>query len=67
MSDVIDDEERFFGRQLLQKSRLGPLRERMQEFVSEHRGGDVKTVRERLSKGETDLSDLVAEEREERL
>lgn len=66
MSDVIDDDDRFFGRQLLQKSRTGPLRERMQEFVSEHGDGDVKTVRRRLSKGETDLSDLVDEDREER-
>lgn len=67
MSDVIDEDDRFFGRQLLRKSRTGPLRERMRTFVSEHGAGDLKSVRRRVSTGETDLSDVVTEGREERL
>ncbi len=63
----MDEDDRFFGRQLLKKSRTGPLRERMEAFVAEHRGGDVKTVRRQLSAGDTDLSDLVSEGRDERV
>lgn len=67
MSDVLDEDDRFLGRQLLRKSRSGPLRERMRVFAAEHAEGDVQRVRRRLSAGDTDVSELVSEGRDERV
>jgi hypothetical protein len=66
MSDAADDLE-FWGRQLLKKSQLNPLRETMQEFVSKTGPTpDLVALRE-ATEGGTDLSDVVDECREERL
>lgn len=65
MSDTADDIE-FQGRQLLNKSKTDPLRERMRQFLTEHESNDFKTLREEVSE-EKPLSDIVDEDREERL
>ncbi|WP_152042732.1 hypothetical protein [Salinigranum salinum] len=66
MSDAVDDLD-FWGRQLLKKSQLNPLRERMSEFVSDTGPTpDLSELREATSGG-TDLSEIVDDEREERV
>jgi hypothetical protein len=65
MSDAVDDLD-FWGRQVLKKSQVNPLRKKMQEFVSEADELDLKEVRERTSGG-SDLSEIVKEDREERI
>jgi hypothetical protein len=65
MSDAVDDLD-FWGRQVLKKSQVNPLREKMQEFVSETNGLDLKKVRQRTSGG-SDLSEIVRTDREERI
>lgn len=66
MSDAVDDFD-FYAKQLLNKSKTNPLRQRMQEFVSEHgEQTDLKQARRAVQDGDT-LSDIVIEDREERL
>ena len=66
MSDAADDLN-FWGRQLLKKSQLNPLREKMQEFVADTgTTPDLSELRDATSGG-TDLSEIVDEEREERV
>lgn len=67
MSDTAD-RFGFEGRQLLNKSKLNPLREKMRAFVSEHGAGETefRTPRREVSGGEA-LSDVVVDERDERL
>lgn len=65
MSDVVDDLD-FWGRQVLKQSQVNPLREKMREFVSDTTESDPKEVRQRTSGG-SDLSEIVREDREERL
>lgn len=66
MSDTEDDLE-FWGRQLLKKSETNPLRERMQTIVSETEPvDDLRTIRRQTSGGSS-LSELVEEDREERV
>jgi hypothetical protein len=66
MSDAADDLA-FWGRQLLKQSQLNPLRKRMQEFVSDTgTTPDLAELRDATSGG-TDLSEIVDEEREERV
>lgn len=60
------DELDFWGRQLLRKSQMHPLRKAMNEYVSERPPAeDLQKLRRRTSGGST-LSDLVEDGREER-
>ncbi|MFB6107375.1 MAG: hypothetical protein ABEJ82_00865 [Haloplanus sp.] len=65
MSDAVDDLD-FWGRRVLKKSQVNPLRKKMQEFVSGVDESDLKETRKRTSGG-SDLSEIVREEREERI
>lgn len=67
MSDAVD-EFGFEGRQLLNKSKLQPLRDRMRRFLAEHEGDrwEFKELRREASQGK-DLSDVAIDERDERL
>lgn len=66
MSDTAEDIG-FHAEELLRKSKTGPLRQRMQQFVEEHGDDtDLKTARKDAGDGEA-LSDIVIEQREERL
>ena len=65
MSDAVD-EVGFEGRQLLNKSKTDPLRKRMRQFLDEQREQDLKQLRGSVSKGQ-DLSEIVTENRDERL
>lgn len=64
MSDAIDE---FYAEQLLRKSKTTPLRERLRAFVEDHGDGEgFKRIRAEASDGEA-LSDLVIDDRDERL
>lgn len=65
MSDT-SDEIGFRGRQLLNKSKTNPLRERMKTFLEQHERADLKQLRSQVSAGK-DLSEIVEDDREERL
>ena len=66
MSNARDDVGSL-GRLAIQGSRLEPLRDRMESFVTDHEEpDDLKTLRGRTT-GETTLSELVDEERNGRL
>lgn len=66
MSDT-EDGFGFQGRQLLNKSKVNPLREKMREFVPRHGDEtDLDTLRSTVSRG-TDLSEIAIEDRDERL
>jgi len=65
MSETTDTTE-FLGKQLLNKSKTMPLRNCMREFIEEHETeSDLKELRQE-TEGK-DLSEIVDEEREERL
>jgi hypothetical protein len=67
MSDTVENFD-FYARQLLNKSKTNPLRERMQEFASKHGGTtDLKQLREAAGGEGENLSEIVRENREERL
>jgi hypothetical protein len=67
MSDTAKGDFEFLGEQLLKKSRTRPLREQMEEFVAEHEApDDLAELRNRAKSGR-DLSEIVKEDREERL
>jgi hypothetical protein len=66
MSDAAEDLD-FWGRQLLRKSQLNPLREKMERFVSETGPPPALSELREATSGGTDLSELVDEEREERV
>lgn len=64
MSDAVDN---FYAKRLLRKSATNPMRERMREFVDDHQGDkDLKELRTHFDGGK-DLSDVVIENREDRL
>ena len=66
MSDTTD-EIGFLGRQVLRKSQINPLRDRMREFLSEHQPAeDLKQLRKEAAEGKN-MSDVVSERREDRL
>jgi len=66
MSDTAEDRE-LRAEQLLNKSKTHPLRERMRAFLADHdRSEDLESLRRRVSSGE-DLSDVVVEDRDERV
>lgn len=66
MSDTAEDFD-FHARQLLKKSKTNPLRERMRQFLTDHGAdADLETIRAEAVEGE-DLSEVVVEDREERL
>lgn len=66
MSDAADEFE-FNARQLLNKGKTHSLRKQMREFVSENEPpADFKEPRTAVS-GEKSISDVVTEDREERL
>lgn len=65
MSDAADDIG-FAERQLLNKSKTHPLRERMRRFVEDRGEDDLKQRRRSVSEG-TDLSEIVTEDRDERI
>ena len=66
MSDTTD-EMGFLGRQVLRKSQVNPLRDRMREFLSGHEpAADLKELR-REAAGGRNMSEVVNEGREERL
>lgn len=67
MSDTAREDFDFLGRQLLKKSQTEPLRERMQDFVDDHDvPDDLEALRRRAKEGEN-LSEVVKEDRNERL
>ena len=66
MSDTSTDLD-FWGRQVLKKSAVNPLREKMEAFVSNAESPrDLRELRRQTSGG-SDLAGLVEEGREERL
>jgi membrane-bound lytic murein transglycosylase MltF len=66
MSDVADDQE-FRAEQLLNKSKTHRLREQMRAFLADHdEPADLESLRRRVS-GEKDLSDIVVDDRDERV
>lgn len=66
MSDA-DDDVVELGRRVLRTSRVEPLRQRMRTFIEEHhRDVELRALR-RESRSGTPLSELVDEERVERL
>ena len=67
MSDTAREDFDFLGEQLLKKSRTRPLREKMEEFVAEHETPDDLAELRRRAKSGQKLSDIVTEDREERL
>lgn len=67
MSDTARDDFAFLGEQLLKKSRTRPLRKKMEEFVAEHESPDDLAALRRRAKGGRRLSEIVKEDREERL
>lgn len=67
MSDTANDDFEFLGRQLLKKSQAEPLRRQMQEFVDDHEvPDDLDALRRRAQEGEN-LSEVVKQDRNERL
>lgn len=66
MSDTAD-EFRFRGEQLLNKSKLQPLRSKMREFIAEHDTTSDLGERRRAASRGRDLSDIVIDSRDERL
>lgn len=64
MSDV--DDLDLVGRRLLRNTRTLPLRRRMEAFIEDHTGGDLKRLRKTAASG-TDLSEIVDEGRNERV
>lgn len=67
MSDTARGDFEFLGEQLLKKSRTRPLRKQMKEFVSEHETPDDLAELRRRAKDGRRLSEIVKEDREERL
>jgi ribosomal protein S3AE len=66
MSDTAEDFG-FDARQLLNKGKTHSLRKQMREFVSEHDSdADLRELRDAVASGKP-LSDIVTEERDERL
>lgn len=66
MSDTADDQE-LRAERLLNKSKTHGLRERMRDFLDSHEEtDDLESLRRRVSGGE-DLSDIVVEDRDERV
>lgn len=65
MSDTVDELD-FWGRQVLNQSRVTPLREEMEAFVSRTEPVDIVELRRRTSGG-ADLSEIVTSDREERI
>lgn len=63
MCDTARDDFDFLGEQLLKKSRTRPLREQMEEFVSEHEAPDDLTELRRRAKSGQKLSEVVKEDR----
>lgn len=65
MSDTARDD--FLGEQLLEKSRTRPLQEQMEQFVSDNETpDDLDELRRRATRGQR-LSEVVKEDREERI
>lgn len=65
MSDTAEDIG-FHGRQLLNKSKTDPLREKMREFVADREETNLKELRSTVAEG-GDLSEVVKDDRDERL
>lgn len=65
MSDAVDELD-FWGKQVLKKSQVNPLREQMEAYISDSDPKDLKELRQGTS-GDTDLSEIVQEDREERV
>lgn len=65
MSDAVDELD-FWGRQVLKKSQVNPLREQMEAYISDSDPKDLEKLRQGTS-GDTDLSEIVQEDREERV
>ena len=66
MGDTID-EVGFLGRQLLRKSQTNSLRQQMNEFIEQHeRPRDLKQMRREATEGK-EVSEIVTENREERV
>jgi len=65
MSETSDTTE-FLGKQLLNKSKTTPLRNSMKEFIKKNRTeSDLKELR-KVTEGK-DMSEIINEERQERL
>jgi hypothetical protein len=65
MSDAVDELD-FWGRQVLKRSQVNPLREQMEAYVADSDPEDLEQLRQQTS-GDTDLSDVVQEGRDERI
>jgi hypothetical protein len=67
MSDAAKKNLENMGRELLKQSQHTPLEARMKAFLDDHQApDDLKKAREQIAKG-TPISDLVSEDRDERL
>jgi hypothetical protein len=66
MSDALDDTQ-FWARQLLHRSKLEPLRSKMQAVIAEHEATAKLSERRRSTVRGRDLSDIVIDGRDERL
>lgn len=67
MSDAAKKNLENMGRELLKQSQHTPLEARMKAFLAEHQApDDLKEARERVAAGKP-VSDLVSEDRDERL
>lgn len=65
MSDTASDLD-FWGRRVLRKSQTNALRERMEAYAADTPPADIEELRQRTS-GDTDLSELVRDDRDERI
>ncbi len=67
MSDAAKKNLENMGRELLKQSQHTPLEARMKAFLADHQApDDLKEARERVAAGKP-VSDLVSEDRDERL
>lgn len=67
IDEVGENELEFLGSQLLKKPQTNPLRERMGQFVADHEpADDVKTLRVKVADGKP-LSEIVTEDRADRV
>lgn len=67
MSDTAREDFDFLGKQLLKKSQTEPLRERMEAFIDEHGSSDDLAELRRRAKAGKDVSEIVKDDRDERV
>lgn len=67
MSRTAERDLEFMGKQVLKQTQLASLRKRMESFAEEHGGTEDVTVLRKKLAGDTKLSDIVKDGRDERL